>query len=163
MTMILTGSGTGTVGVPNSATAQNTTSGTSIDFTGIPAGTKRVTVSCSGVTNSAAIRLQLGSSGGITSTGYTGTHSAVAGTVATGLLSAGIDSYSTDANGNITFTLLNSATNTWCFSGMLTSSASAYSNIMSGYVALPSALTTVRITSTTGGTFSAGKANIIYE
>ncbi len=52
MTMTLNGSGTGTVGVPNSATAQNSTSGTSIDFTGIPGWTKKITVMLNAVSQS---------------------------------------------------------------------------------------------------------------
>jgi hypothetical protein len=57
-----------------SGTAQVTRSGTSKDFTGIPAGVKRITVLYSGVsTNGTSIFLaQLGDSGGFETSGYTG-------------------------------------------------------------------------------------------
>ena len=49
MAINLDGNGVNTTGLINSATAQASTSGTSIDFTGIPSGVKRVTVMFSGV------------------------------------------------------------------------------------------------------------------
>jgi hypothetical protein len=54
------------------ATAQASTSGTSIDFTGIPAGAKRITVMFSGVSlsGSASYLFQLGDAGGFETTGY---------------------------------------------------------------------------------------------
>ena len=60
-------------------TAVASTSGTSIDFTGLPAWVKRITVNFSGVsTNGTSIPLlQLGDSGGIENTGYLGSGSSV--------------------------------------------------------------------------------------
>ena len=43
MAITLDGDNLATVGVINSATAKASTSGTSIDFTGIPSGVKRIT------------------------------------------------------------------------------------------------------------------------
>src|SRR3990172_6259162 len=53
-------------------TAQATTSGTSFDFTGIPGGTKRITVMLDRVSLSGtdALLVQIGDSGGIETTGY---------------------------------------------------------------------------------------------
>ena len=49
MAINLDGNGLNTTGLINSATAQASTSGTSIDFTGIPSGVKRITVILNGV------------------------------------------------------------------------------------------------------------------
>ena len=59
-----------------SGTAQNSTSGTSIDFTGIPSWVKRITVICDGVstTGTSLVQLQVGTSSGIVTSGYTGTY-----------------------------------------------------------------------------------------
>ena len=63
-------------------TAQASTSGTAIDFTGIPSWVKRITVMLDGVsTNGTSIPLiQLGDSGGIETTGYVGTAAWFGGT-----------------------------------------------------------------------------------
>ena len=55
------------------ATAQNSTSGTSIDFTSIPSWVKRITVMFSSVSTSGSSNplIQIGDSGGIENTGYT--------------------------------------------------------------------------------------------
>jgi hypothetical protein len=57
-----------TIGTPVSA------SGTAVDFTSIPSGTKRITVSFSGVSTNATslYRIQIGDSGGIETSGYGG-------------------------------------------------------------------------------------------
>jgi hypothetical protein len=62
-------------------TAQNSTSGTSIDFTGIPSWVKRVTVMFQGVSTSgtSAVDVRLGTSGGIQATGYTNFLAGVSG------------------------------------------------------------------------------------
>ena len=56
-----------------SGTAVASTSGTSIDFTGIPSWVKRITVMFSGVSTngSSALQVQLGTSGGVQTTSYT--------------------------------------------------------------------------------------------
>ena len=71
MAINLDGNGVNTTGLINSATAQASTSGTSIDFTGIPSGVKRITVMFQGVSTngSSNVQVQLGA-GSITSSGY---------------------------------------------------------------------------------------------
>lgn len=68
--------GTVTMGatVITSGTAQNTTSGTSIDFTGIPSWVKRITILLQGVSTSgtSGLTLQLGTSTSTETTGYLG-------------------------------------------------------------------------------------------
>ena len=73
MALVLDGNNLLTSGVINSMTAQNA-SGTYVDFTGIPVGVKRVVISFynvqkSGTTNNL---LQLGTSSGVVTSGYTG-------------------------------------------------------------------------------------------
>jgi len=62
-------------GAITSATAQASTSGTSIDFTSIPSWVKRITVMFNGVSLSgtSSILIQLGDSGGFENTGYVST------------------------------------------------------------------------------------------
>ena len=76
MALVLDGNNLLTSGVINSMTAQNTTSGTFVDFTGIPVGVKRVTVLWKSISlsGSAYILNQLGS-GSIDSSGYVVTSS----------------------------------------------------------------------------------------
>jgi len=65
-------------------TSVATTSGTSIDFTGIPSWVKRITVMLNGVSTNGveAVGIKLGTSGGIVSTGYVGATYASGGTSA---------------------------------------------------------------------------------
>jgi hypothetical protein len=71
--------GTAVISGQNSAitagTAVASTSGTSIDFTSIPSWVKRITVMIAGVSTngSSIIQIQLGDSGGVETSGYTGT------------------------------------------------------------------------------------------
>jgi hypothetical protein len=58
----------------NRGTEQATTSGTAIDFTGIPAGVRRITAILNGVSTTGAsiLECRLGTSGGIQASGYAG-------------------------------------------------------------------------------------------
>jgi hypothetical protein len=150
------------------ATAQNTTSGTSIDFTGIPSWVKRVTVMFSGVSTNGASNwlVQIGSSSGIESTNYLGSgtlfDSAVASTLFTsgyGIRSSGS---STVLNGSIALTLLGS--NTWTAAGLLGSSNISGSYATSGVKGLSGALDRLRLTTVNGtDTFDAGSVNLLLE
>lgn len=162
MTMILSGSGTGTVGVPNSATAQNSTSGTSIDFTGIPAGIKRITVMFNGVSisSTAFILVQVGS-GSVTTTGYssTGVRTTTVSTATNGFVILA----------NVSGTIYGSMTISTVSGDTWVSSHSCGSSAPSGFygggkVSLSGALDRVRITTSSGtDTFTAGSINILYE
>lgn len=146
-------------------TAVASTSGTAIDFTGIPSGVKRITVMFSGVsTNGAsALLIQLGA-GTVTATGYNGSASN-AGNVSTAY-TAGIPA----TNGGLAaglysgvYTLSNVTGNAWAASGNIGGSGGVQS-IGNGSVTLGGTLDRVRIT-TAGGTdtFDAGSINILYE
>lgn len=169
MTMTLTGSGTGTVGVPNSGTAQNSTSGTSIDFTGIPAGTKRITVMFNGVSTngSSNLQVQIGS-GSITTSGYLSSAAlpnnggATAGATYTSGFGIPFASASNALLGHMTVTSLGS--NVYVSSHCISTSTSGAASVGGGNVTLSGAIDRVRITTVNGtDAFDAGSINILYE
>ena len=151
------------------ATAQNTTSGTSIDFTGIPSWAKRITVMFVTVSTSgtSSVRIRLGTSGGLETSGYVGSSSAVASTVATINFSSGFDladaaSAANQRSGLVTFALVNA--NTWAASGCLSLSDASRTLLISGAKALSATLDRIRLTTVDGtDTFDAGSVNIMYE
>jgi len=71
---------TATNAVNTRATAVASTSGTSIDFTGLPDWIKKITIMFSGVSlsGSSAFLVQIGTSGGIQNTGYTASSYSIA-------------------------------------------------------------------------------------
>jgi hypothetical protein len=165
MSAVITGDQTGTVGLINAKTAVASTSGTSIDFTGIPAGVKRITVMFSGVsTNGTSIPvIQLGSTT-VTTTGYTGagnTNGTVAnGTV--GILLSGDNAATYVRYGSAVLT--NITGNTWVGSAYFGLSDSARVTGGGGAIALSGTLDRIRITTVNGtDTFDAGSINILYE
>ncbi len=149
----------------------NSTSGTQYDFT-IPAGTKKIKIVLNGVSTKGTntVMFQLGTTGGIENTGYTGTSTTAISGVATVTMSAGFLAYfqsgDTAANTrNGIYELINIDDNTWVFSGVAaTSTSTGYTNMSAGFKTLGDALTTLRVTTTTGvNTFDAGKVKLIYE
>ena len=152
----------------NSGTAVASTSGTSIDFTGIPSWVKRVTVMFNGVSTngSSTIRLQLGDAGGVETTGYAGTCTQIGSTVSTIYSTSGFDSTGDTSstqtrNGHFVFALLGS--NTWSLVGAY-NIGSAFQYLFCGTKTLSDTLTQVRITTVNGTeTFDAGTINILYE
>jgi hypothetical protein len=152
-----------------SGTAVASTSGTSIDFTGIPSWVKRITVMFSGVSTngSSIIQVQIGTSGGIQNTGYasgawlsnTSNSNSTTGFIVSGSMSA---AYVFD--GNLTLALLNSATGLWSFNSVLSGSTAGINSIGAGSKTLSGTLDRVRITTVNGtDTFDAGSINILYE
>jgi hypothetical protein len=147
-----------------------TTSGTSIDFTGLPSWVKRITIMLSGTSTSGVSNwiFQIGDSGGIETTGYLGTGSFCGATTGATVYTAGFGLPSAAA-GNLMYGALvisrqDEVSNTWVSFGVISSSNSAFSYIVSGSKQLTAALDRVRLT-TVGGTdtFDAGSINIIYE
>lgn len=152
------------------STAVASTSGTAIDFTGIPSWVKRITVMFDGVSTSGAsiLLLQLGDSGGIEATGYTGVSSVIYGTTPTTTSSTGgfpvnVNQASNVTSGACVFTLLSG--NTWTATGILSGVVnSAQTAFVSGVKATSATLDRVRITTLNGtDTFDAGSINILYE
>jgi hypothetical protein len=146
-------------------------SGTSVDFTGIPATAKRVTVMLNGVSlnGSANLRFQLGDSGGAETTGYVSIFSYNGssnngGTSSSGFDLVGVGSAPLEVSGQIVFSLLNSSTNTWTAMGILGAAGSAFTLLTTGSKSLSATLDRVRITTTNGtDTFDAGTINIMWE
>lgn len=168
--MVVTGTITASGGVSGgirSGTAVASTSGTSIDFTSIPSGVKRITVmfnevSTNGTSN---ILLQVGS-GSVTTSGYVSTYFGVSGTTGQTnsstlgiIIQSGAASYTT--SGLIQF--VNVSGNTWIASGSYKGTATT-ANSSAGSIALSGTLDRVRITTVNGtDTFDAGSINILYE
>lgn len=148
------------------------TSGTSVDFTGIPSWVRRIVMSLYGVSlsGSALVRFRLGTSGGPVTSGYLGASSVIAATVATANQTAGFDIYNSAPAGAdiyagvIEFTCLDPTNNVWIAAGVFAQTSSARTFTVSGQVPLGAALTQVRLTSSNGtDTFDAGTVNIHYE
>lgn len=148
-----------------------TATGTSVDFTSIPAWVKRITVMFAGVSTNGTnfIDIQIGDSGGIETTGYTGAQTNIIGG------GTGGNNYSGDAfelryngtvytlSGHFVLTLLNSATNLWVGSGVHgVDSVLAATCFSAGQKTLSGVLDRLRI-SAGGDTFDAGSINIMYE
>ena len=151
-----------------SGTAVASTSGTSIDFTGIPSWAKRITVMLSGVsTNSTSnLIIQLGTSGGFETSGYLGTviigSGGTAANYSSGFQLTVTESSSDIHHGAAVIELLGS--NTWVERHTLGQSNGATVRHGAGSKALGGTLTQVRLT-TLGGTatFDAGNVNILWE
>jgi len=151
------------------ATAQASTSGTSIDFTGIPSWVKRVTVMFDQVSTNgtSTILIQLGDSGGVETTGYLSNGSYTGpgsgGTSSTTGIIIFYDSAARNPTGQIVFT--NISGNTWIASGVVAPVAlGSYTYQTAGVKTLSATLDRVRITTTNGtDTFDAGSINILYE
>jgi len=150
-------------------TAVASTSGTSIDFTSIPSWVKRITVMFNGVsTNGTSVPIvQLGTSGGIETSGYASVGTGLGATsMATtdyttgfGLEDGGNASYA--ITGNLILNLI--STNTWVGSGTARR-ATQNGCCFSGSKTTASTLDRVRITTVNGtDTFDAGSINILYE
>jgi hypothetical protein len=180
LTHLTAGSGLSISGTTISATSsgitletpKNSTAGSNVDFTGIPAGTKRITLFLNGVsTNSSSnILIQIGDSGGIENTGYfsgylgiTITPATGAGTTTTGFLACTMASTRL-LYGSAILSLMDSANNTWSCQGFIaaddvTDAMYAFGGIKS----LSATLDRIRLTTAGGDTFDAGVVNISYE
>lgn len=148
-------------------TAQASTSGTAINFTGIPSWAKRITLMFNGVSTSGTSHhiIQLGS-GTYLTTGYIGYYGYIgASTVMFGNAS-GFGSYNDTASdlkqGLITFA--NITGNVWVCSGSMSWSSRGFTLPSSGSVSLSNTLDRLRVTTVNGtDTFDAGTINIMWE
>jgi len=170
VTGAITGSGLSTTLYPLvSGTAVASTSGTSIDFTGIPSWVKRITVVLSEVstTGSGSLLFQLGDSGGIENTGYASNGSYTGPTAGGTSSTAGYilfyDLSNRNPSGQLVFT--NISGNTWvCFGVASPAVIAGYTYQTGGTKTLSATLDRIRITTTNGtDTFDAGSINILYE
>jgi hypothetical protein len=156
-----------------SGTAVASTSGTSIDFTGIPSWVKRITVMLDGVSTSGTspVIVQLGDSGGVETSGYLSQAAGISTTVIdTTRSGTNTDGFrlainvhaATDAiTGKID--IVNISSNIWIAQGIILASAT-FPTMTVGSKTTSATLDRIRIT-TVGGTntFDAGSINILYE
>lgn len=156
-----------------SGTSQASTSGTSIDFTGIPSWAKRITVMFNGVSISGAsvVQIQLGS-GSPTTSGYLCNVSSVAATANTTVTNTVTTGFAivTGAQSSATNTLIgalvltNISSNIWVGSGTILANSGGGTMFLAGNISLSGTLDRVRITTVNGtDTFDAGSINILYE
>lgn len=160
---------TGAYGQVVSGTAVASTSGTSIDFTGIPSWVKRITVMFNGVSTNgtSGMLVQIGNTT-FTTSGYNSAASQTIGS-STGVTSSSAgfviahDTAADTKNGQMVISLVSS--NIYVSShttGNLTGRTIV--NTGGGSVSLSGVLDRVRITTVNGtDTFDAGTINILYE
>jgi hypothetical protein len=160
-------------GAITSGTAVASTSGTSIDFTGIPSWVKRITVMFNGVSVNATSRIvaQIGgasieTSGYIGSISYVGATSSVISYTTYFIINPSSTAVELAYGSVLTLSLLDASTNTWSasHSGTFDQSGGYYSLCGGGTKTITGSLAKLRIT-TAGGTatFDAGSINILYE
>lgn len=148
----------------NLATAVASTSGTSIDFTGIPSWVKRITVMFGSVSTNGSSNLLVQAGAGSTQTsGYDSgaSSSSTAATSSSGFVVTAINGASATTKGAVILSFVGS--NVWVMFGTTYTSGN-YNNVTSGVVTLSGTLDRVRITTVNGtDTFDAGSINILYE
>ena len=154
--------------VITSGTSVATTSGTSIDFTGIPSWVKRITVMLNGVSlsSSSHFLIQLGA-GSVETTSYVST-SMLTRVVGVGPLTSTsglcIQVYGAaySQTGHLVLTLMGS--NLWVSSHYIMESSGGATFYGAGSKTTSGALDRVRLTTVNGtDTFDAGSVNILYE
>ena len=147
-----------------------TTSGTSIDFTGIPAGVKQIVITFKGVsTSGTSFKLvRIGDSGGIETTGYSSRSASLVSSTVTGSSSTSgfVINSNADAQvlqGSVILTLENSTAFSWVNSGVFSDGPSDAIYLIAGSKSLSATLDRVRITTVNGtDTFDEGEVNIAY-
>jgi hypothetical protein len=165
----------GTVTLPTGAvypivsgTSVASTSGTSISFTSIPSWVKRITVMFTNLSTngSSFMQIQLGTSGGLTTSGYAGTSSYVGGGGGTGTsLTTGLPLATVSAGDSRagTVVITNITGNTWTSSGV-NGQPNGYAQFGGGFIALSGTLTQLAINMANGtDAFDSGTINILYE
>ncbi len=159
-------------GTITSGTAQASTSGTNIDFTGIPSWAKRVTVMLSGVSTSgaSAVQVQLGTSGGVQATGYNAASAIglAANIFSTAAITTGFGEATGAAavvrHGSAILSLMDSSTGLWSMMYNIGTTDTQRVFLIYGTKSLSGVLDRIRITTVNGtDTFDAGSINILYE
>jgi hypothetical protein len=174
--IVLGSDGTTTIAAPSniikSGTAVASTSGTAIDFTGIPSWAKRITVMFSGVSTNgtSSLLVQLGS-GSVATTGYTSgamaaqatASSSAASTSTAGILAAVTFVGAADVMNGF-MNILNVSGNNWLGTAVTGNTVGTRTTAGTGTVTLSGTLDRVRITTVNStDTFDAGSINILYE
>lgn len=159
---------TGTIYPLVSGTAVASTSGTSISYTGIPSWVKRITVMYTSLSTngSSTIQVQLGTSGGLTTSGYLGCSAFSGGSTGGANLTTGLPIAGTGSgdvrHGHIIIT--NVTGNIWVSSHVNGQSNNNYAQFGGGSITLSGTLTQFAINMANGtDTFDSGSINILYE
>jgi hypothetical protein len=148
------------------------TSGTAITFTGIPSGTKRITIMLVGVSTDGTSekQIQIGDSGGLESTGYlsVGIKTTTGGASTGGVSGNGFVIFSEASadvlSGSVILSLENSSTNSWVAQGLLQGRVGSNATyIVTGNKSLSGVLTQVSVNTPAANNFDAGEINILYE
>lgn len=150
-------------------TAVASTSGTSVEFTGIPSWVKRITLHLSGVSTSGtnAVVARVGTSTQTYITGYSGSTGLIAATPTVTAYTSGLllDSSGAAAasvrNGSVTFSKVDS--NIWNISSIIALANTAAVHVGSSSITISGTLDRVRISTNSTDTFDAGTVNITYE
>lgn len=152
-----------------SGLAVATTSGTSVDVTGIGAGAKRIQINLNAVSTNGTSTplLQIGDSGGVETSGYVSAAQNNGGSYTTstaGMLLTSSAAATDSTSGTITLSLVDASAQTWVCSAVL--NKSSVSTVIAGGVKSlsPGPLDRIRLT-TSGGTdtFDAGSLNVMVE
>jgi len=155
---------TGTLGTYTALASTATT------ITGISATAKRVVLNIVGMSwnSTAAVRIRIGPSGGVATTGYLGSSGMVenGGASVGTAFTSGFDFGSLGAtavfHGTLIFTLADSATNTWAVSGNLGRTDGAFAHFIGGSVPLSGVLERISVTTVAGtATADAGSISVL--
>lgn len=150
-----------TVGGITIGTAQTTTSGSTINFTGFPATVKRVTVMLNGVSTflgSGIVRLRVFDNGVPVTSGYVGSNDNL---VFTSSFTDNITDGAATRYWHLTLTQFSSTL--WHCGGSMTRGDIANSTAVAGAVTLPIGILTGIRVDVASGTFDAGSINVVYE
>ena len=153
-------------------TEQATTSGTTIDFTGIPAGVKQVVVSLDSVSTdgTGGLELTLGTAGGFVVTGYVSRTIPIIATAVSGADIVITDAFSLGGRGaaadthigSLVLTLKDATNHDWAMHGVTTRTNTIAVIPLTGHCALAAELTQIRLQNASGDTFDLGSINIAY-
>ncbi|MFN8996745.1 MAG: hypothetical protein ACK5X3_24205 [Pseudomonadota bacterium] len=153
----------------NLGTEQATnTSQVQYDFTSIPAGVRRVTVMLNGVSTNGGSGpiIQLGTSGGITSSGYNSVGTGYGATINSTTYTTGFGLSDSNLASNTfsgAYIFILTGSNVWTLMGMARRAA-AVGTLATGSIGLSAALDRLRLTTVNGtDTFDAGTINISWE
>jgi len=151
-------------------TSQASTSGTSIDFTGIPSTAKRITILFNDISTngSSTVVVRLGTSGGVVTSGYN-SRTMIMSVGTTPFLTSETAGFAIQGGDSASlrlgrFVLHNLTGNTWMCSGTSIVYSWTYGNMHEGALTLSGTLDRIRITTINGtDTFDAGTINVMYE
>ena len=157
------------VGGITEATEQATTSGSTITFSSIPSGTKRIHISIEGMSTSGTSNpiIQIGDSGGLETSSYLGTVETPGVTriaYASGFYFTASHAASDTTGGTMILTREDSSNNTWTGICLVSNSNDTQNHVSSGTKSLSAELDRLALTTVGGSeTFDAGAINIQYS